>query len=386
MNRLLAISLLALGAGTAPAQIPQTQAPHAQGPADGVWLKGDLHVHSRHSKDSTNNSVGTIIAYAERIGIDFLAITDHDNHVDGDTAHHTWADPEWHSDRVVLLHAAEWTTDRGHGNVFAAAPYDQKRLHDLRDARDGDLIALKKRLGVHVSANHPTNKDHFGFSYDLVDSIEVWNTSVWPKNVSALDVWDDMLKSGRRLAARGGSDSHHGTPPTPADRSPASAERMANYVGTPTTWVFARSREARAVIDALTAGRASISASPVDPRVELCADLDGNGHCDAMMGDNQPASGKPVTFHVRLVGGLIPWARYQVRVVRNGDDFAKLPLDADRGEITFADTPARDSRFYYRVEVTGPQSPFPEVPMAAGLSGPMIAISNPIYFNFDPKF
>lgn len=352
----------------------------------GVWLKGDLHIHSRHSKDSTNNPVRAIIAYAERVGLDFLAITDHDNHVDGDTAHHTWADPEWRSDKVVLLYAAEWTTDRGHGNVFSAAPYDQKALHDQRDARDSGLIALKRKLGVHLSANHPMNKDHFGFSYDLVDSIEVWNSSNWQKNVTALGVWDDMLRSGRKLAARGGSDSHHGTPPSPADRSPASGERMANYVGTPTTWVFARSRGRQAIIDALTAGRASISASPAAPRVELCADTDGDGRCDAMMGDNLRPTGKPMTFHVRLAGGSIPWARYVVRVVRNGEDFATVPLDADHGEATFADAPPAEGRSYYRVEVSGPQAAFSEVPMAAGLSGTMVAISNPVFFNFDPKF
>ena len=31
---------------------------------DGTWLKGDLHVHSSHSKESSNNSVAKIIADA----------------------------------------------------------------------------------------------------------------------------------------------------------------------------------------------------------------------------------------------------------------------------------------------------------------------------------
>jgi hypothetical protein len=30
---------------------------------DGVWLKGDLHVHSRHSKDSSNNPEAKIISF-----------------------------------------------------------------------------------------------------------------------------------------------------------------------------------------------------------------------------------------------------------------------------------------------------------------------------------
>lgn len=349
-------------------------------------MKGDLHLHSRHSKDSTNNSVAKIIGFAEEQGFDFLAITDHDNHVAGDSAHNTWIDPEWHSDKLVLLYAAEWTTDRAHANVFSANPYDQKLLHEMRDARDVDLIALKRSLGVHVSANHPTNKDHFGFSFDLVDSIEVWNSVVWPKNAPALTVWDDMLKSGRKLTGRGGSDSHHGWPDTPEDRTPGSNERLANYVGTPTTWVYALRRDRQSVVDALTRGRVSISANPDDPRVEFYADLDGDGRMDGMMGDNLQSTGRPVSFHVKLVGGAIPWAQYQVQVIRNGEPYTSLTFNAESAEAEFTDTPPANGRSYYRLEVQGPQSSYPAVPLAAGISGTMVALSNPVFFNFDPSF
>src|SRR5437016_2152708 len=54
---------------------------------DGVWLKGELHVHSRHSKESSNNPIAKIIAFSKSVGIDYVCITDHDNHVDGDVAH-----------------------------------------------------------------------------------------------------------------------------------------------------------------------------------------------------------------------------------------------------------------------------------------------------------
>ncbi len=80
---------------------------------DGVWLKGDLHLHSRHSKDSSNNSEAKIIHFAESVGMDYICITDHDNHVQGDVAHNTWTDPEFKSDSVLLLYGAEWTTTRG---------------------------------------------------------------------------------------------------------------------------------------------------------------------------------------------------------------------------------------------------------------------------------
>jgi hypothetical protein len=89
---------------------------------DGVWLKGDLHVHSSHSTeggyDPKRQPVKTIIAFAQSVGFGFIGITDHDNHVLGDVEHNTWADPDFKSDSVLLLYGAEWTTTRGHGNTF----------------------------------------------------------------------------------------------------------------------------------------------------------------------------------------------------------------------------------------------------------------------------
>jgi hypothetical protein len=38
------------------------------------------------------------------------------------------------------------------------------------------------------------------------------------------------------------------------------------------------------------------------------------------------------------------------------------------------------------VQVEGPPTPYPEVPGAAARSGNMVALSNPIYFNFEPNF
>lgn len=353
---------------------------------EGRWLKGDLHLHSRHSKDSSNNPEAKIIRFAENAGFDYLAITDHDNHVHGDVAHNTWSDPEFKSKSVILLYGAEWTTVRGHGNVFSAKPYDHQRLFDVEDERDAKILAVKKSLGIHLSANHPSGKDHFGFSYDMVDSIEVWNSAVWPTNLNAMMIWDDMLRSGRKLTGRGGSDSHHGVPDTAAQTVPNSVQATANYVGTPTTWVFAKTRSAQGVIDALGNGRVSVSANPDDPRVELMADRDGDGRMDMMMGDNAAPTGKPVTFQVKLVGGGIKGAAYKIKVVKDGEDFGAYTSDPATGSATFTDTPPVHGRTYYRVTVEGPQTPYPQVPNSMALSGNMVALSNPIFFNFDPKF
>lgn len=355
---------------------------------DGVWMKGDLHVHSRHSRDSSNNPVAKILALAGKVGMDYLLISDHDSHVNGDVAHNTWADPEYKSDSLLLLYGAEWTTDRGHGTALSVRPYDHQRLYDVSDQRDDVIGRVKKDLGIHLSANHPSGKDHFGFSYDLVDSIEVWNSALWSNNEAANLIWYDMLNSGRRLTGRGGSDSHHGTPDTPEQATPNSGQAVVNNVGTPTTWVYGTARTSEAVVAALTNGRVSISANPYAPRVELYADLDADGRMDMMMGDSAASSGKPVTFRVQLVGTTPPDTVYTVNVVKNGARFRSLKATGQGSGATveFADTPAATGRTYYLVQVEGPPSPYPEVPGAAARSGNMVGLSNPIYFNFDPSF
>ena len=354
---------------------------------DGLWLKGDLHLHSRHSKDSSNNPEAKIIGFAESVGMDYLCITDHDNHVQGDVAHNTWTDPEFKSNSVLLLYGGEWTTTRGHGNVFSASPYDHQRLYDVRDQRDIVIGAVKKELGIHLSANHPSGKDHFGFSYDMVDSIEVWNSAIWAKNANAIMIWDDMLSSGRKLTGRGGSDSHHGTPDTPEQATKNTYQRQANYVGTPTTWVFAKERTLQAVVDALTNGRVAVSANPYAPRVEFYADLDQDGKMDMMMGDNAKSTGKPVRFRVQLTGNTVAGATYTVHVVKDGNPFNTLQaIGGKTTMVEFTDTPQALGRTYYRVEVEGPPTAYPQVPKSMELSGNMVGLSNPIYFNFDPNF
>ncbi|THU39306.1 histidinol-phosphatase [Niastella caeni] len=368
------------------APIDPVKLPPIASVTDGVWLKGDLHVHSRHSKESSNNAVAKILSYAKSVGFGFICITDHDNHVDGDVAHNTWVDPEFRSDSLVLLYGAEWTTTRGHGNAFSATPYDHQRLFDVRDQRDVVVGAVKKGLGIHLSANHPSGKDNFGYSYDIVNSIEVWNSSLWSKNANAIMIWDDMLSSGRKLTGRGGSDAHHGTPDSPDKATANTPTRKSNYVGTPTTWVFATTRSAQAVVDALTNGRVSVSANPYSPRVEFYADLDQDGKADMMMGDNAKGTGKPAKFRILLSGKTDADSTYTVRVVKNGSEFGTYKISGKTPTIEFTDTPAATGRTWYRVVVEGRPNAYPQVPESMALTGNMVALSNPIYFNFDPNF
>lgn len=352
----------------------------------GVWLKGDLHVHSRHSTESSNNSIAKIINFSKSVKMDYVCITDHDNHVNGDVEHHTWADTEFKSDSLLLLYGAEWTTTRGHGNVFSDKPYNHQKFYDVRDQRDVNIGKVKNSLGIHLSANHPSGKDNFGFSYDLVQSIEVWNSAVWPKNANAIMIWDDMLSSGRMMTGRGGSDAHHGLPAGSEKPSSNTYQAEYNYVGTPTTWVFAKERSLKAVVDALTNGKVSVSSNPFAPRVEFYADADGDGKFEMMMGDNIKSTGKPVKFMIQLNGNALPDADYTITVIKNGKNLNAFHAKGNIPVVQFEDLPNAEGRTYYRVTVEGTNTPYPQVPKSMALSEKMVALSNPIYFNFDTNF
>jgi hypothetical protein len=160
-----------------------------------------------------------------------------------------------------------------------------------------------------------------------------------------------MLASGRRVTARGGSDMH-----SPSD---------VNYIGTPTTWVFASKKTSQAVVDALTNGRTSVSANPYAPRVEFYADLDQDNKMDMMMGDNAKATGKKVKFKVQLSGKVIADSTYTINVRKDGRNFGTYKMNGSNPVVEFDDAPVAIQRSYYYLTVQGPSTDYPEVPKSS---------------------
>jgi hypothetical protein len=340
----------------------------SEGPPAGEWLKGDLHLHSSHSNDALDNPQAEVIAKAEALGMDYFVFTDHDNHVQGNIT--TWADPAYRSDSMVLLYGVEWTTARGHAGVFGTAPWDHSRLYAIRDGDGAATVAEAHALGLHFSVNHPAAGDPWEHPLDVdFDSIEVWN-AVWvapANNAGAIELWDGILASGRRLSARGGSDVHH---------QQGIESRILN-VGNPTTFIYARERTAEAILEGLKAGHASISYAPSAERVEFVADADGDGVFETIMGDDIDGHGQTIDFRIEIVG-FREASTYEVTVIKDGAPFQSWQ-DASP-VVTFADAPPAGERAYYRVEVRGA---VPDAPAEfAILYGDSVAMSNPIYVSF----
>ena len=259
----------------------------AERPRRGAWLAGDFHSHTVLSHDVWGGpdddntsaqdaytlgwSAGEQITHAEVRGLDFLAITDH-NRTDALRL------PEYRSDKLSLLPGYEHSLWGGHAGVFMP---DVASLADIVKDSDGStgfqgdaavarfLDAVHARGGIAV-LNHPFygnsgQGEAIAWKYGndvsaLFDAIEVWNIG-WPArhdtlpfadsdNYLSLPWWEKEILGRARRAAVGGSDSHWRT--TTAIQG----------VGQPTTWVYARNRTPRAILDAVRAGRTFVASEP----------------------------------------------------------------------------------------------------------------------------
>jgi hypothetical protein len=295
MRRLLLLAAL-LAFAAAPAEA-----------AEGEWLAGDLHVHTTYSHDSYGGpgddntgpdelytlgwSVGEQFTHASTRGLDYLAITDHE-----DVRSQT--DPGFGSRGVIPLPGYE-NSLAGHAQMLGGA-----RVYDNGDesaaAVQAAADALRADGGV-FQVNHPAEGSvdfpddaDWTYLYDVQpDTVEVWNISrLWQpplpsgsSNDDAVRYWEGWLDRGAKVAATGGSDNHW--------RSTLAIQG----VGQPTTWVFARERTTAGVLEGLRAGHTFISHQPPNlggPRLFL----EGDGK---IVGD-EVAPGSPL--RVRVENGV----------------------------------------------------------------------------------
>lgn len=249
-----------------------------------AWLKGDLHAHSTRSDGVLTPP--RLIEEAEREGLDFFAITDHN----------TWAYPDFtDSDQVLVIAGVEVTLPYGHFNVFGEDTAEPEWVAELglpvpvdRDqdqtGESRDLIESVAAAGMRASINHPLL-----FPWEWIDPeaplhgldfLEVWNDPTWPENrlanPAALEMWTRWLQAGHRITAVGGSDFHDPEKMLRDDGVTVDGHR----VGMPRTYVLAEACTAPAILEALDRGEAYVT---MGPTVELAVSgPDG----DAGIGDD----------------------------------------------------------------------------------------------------
>jgi hypothetical protein len=355
----------------------------------GVWLAGDLHVHTVLSHDVWGGpgddntgpdeaytygwTGGEQIAIAESRGLDFLALTDH-NRTD------VLREPDYQSSLLTLIPAYEHSLAGGHAGVFMpSADLLTDVFHDAGggtgfDGSDGLTAFLTQVHGGDgvVVLNHPFYKRGSAtapptWTYDVatslgVDAVEVWN-SVWfnrsevtPQiaydDPAALPWWEQQFLPSTRMPLVGGSDNHWRILTGVAG------------VGQPTTWVLAADRSVRSVLDGIRAGRTTVSAQPPSmggARLEPVVVEDWAGGAEVTVGGVAHALG-PLVVRTR---------------VRNG---AGLTLRAiSTGQIVASSTVA-GADVVVEQPVVLPGNGWLRLELVAGNPGTtMLAMTSPVY-------
>jgi hypothetical protein len=301
-------------------------------------FKGDLHTHTLASDGVlTLDELGR---HALRHGLDFLAVTDHNQMVSQDALPRI--------DGLTIIPGVEWSHYQGHANFLGVdQPYDGPYFTDNLEATR-DIFDTARERGALITLNHPFEEScayQFGLDQLPFDVLEVWNGPMRESNLKAIGLWQQLLMSGQKVPICGGSDYHR--------------DRLFQILGGPTTCVYAPSASPRDILHAVRQGHCFITFSPEGPTLDFRSG-------DAFMGDTLVwEGGQEVTIAVEgLVKGDV------LRVVSQ-DDSVDLFQASTLGSCQITH-PVSDPGFF-RVEIW--RTFLPGIPPLPAL------LSNPIYFD-----
>jgi hypothetical protein len=338
------------------------------------WYRGDLHAHTPESSDAWKS--GSAMSPAQwadacrRIGLDFLALTDH-NVISQNLALRRDAGED------VLLMAGEEMTNWAHGHATisgiepgewfdwrqrpAGVPVDPEHEGTIQE-----FLQAVRASGAYVSAAHPLGA-HLSWQFFAdaerdaaarTDGIEVWTGPFQPDDEAAVRAWDEMLRQGQRVVANGGSDLH-------------GVDNNEGFVaGTPTTVVHAERLAKRDVVAALRAGRSFVTRRPDGVELYLTATGPG-GQRQIMGGEVRGASDDVVGVEllVRRAAGMT------LVLLRDGLPVLRRTLASD-DETVQAQQPI-GAGGYLRAEVRSAPEAEPTNIRAGRLD--MEALTNPVW-------
>jgi hypothetical protein len=301
-------------------------------------LKGDLHLHTLASDGVL--PVQDLAQRALRHGLDFLAITDHNQMVSAESLPRIPG--------LTVIPGVEWTHFKGHASFLGVdRPYDEPFFANSPEEVRARFESARAR-GALIAIDHPMD-ELCPFRFDLAslpfDCIEVWNGPMRESNLRAVGMWHAMLAAGRKIPACGGSDYHR--------------DHLFIIPGGPTTCVQAMSPSPADILTALRQGHAYLTFAPNGPSLELTAG-------DAIPGDSVPfREVREIRIRARglLAGDLI-------QVVTGGGQTTILKAGAD-GSFDGAYSMAAPG--FARVEIL--RGFAPGLPLLPAL------LSNPIYFD-----
>ena len=275
------------------------------GSSGGIWLAGDTHVHDDHSSDGSlprqtskqtlpgNLPVNDQIGQAERMGLDYVPLTDHrtfDQH---------W-DPKYGSEKLLLVPGEE-ANGSPHAIVLGASdvvvdganPPDSAAFRHVQQS-----VWDAHAQGAVWQVAHPDDGEfdagvvNANASVVGVNAVEIFNVASNPD--AEIDYAENRWNHGFRFGISGASDDHF--------------RELWNVdsPGMPTTWVFSADRSVPGILAAMRAGHTTVSNSPTGPFVTLQADVSASHPSNAMGGDEvatRAGSKATLSVHVKNAAG-----------------------------------------------------------------------------------
>jgi hypothetical protein len=300
-------------------------------------LKGDLHAHTLASDGV--HTAEELAWKAKRNGLDFVAITDHNQFATSDALPRL--------EGVTLIPGVEWTHYLGHASFLGVdRPYDGTFATNTPEEARVRFDAARQR-GALIVVDHPFDPT-CGFHFDIAllphDCIEVWNGPMRESNLHAIGFWHQLLCAGEKIPACGGSDFHRDTPFI--------------FLGGPTMCVFSESAGASDILAAVKAGHGFLTFAPNGPSLELTAG-------EAIMGDTVDWRGQK---EVRIwAQGLCAGDVLRVATGKATETLFSAPSD---GDILL--TYSMEAPGFVRAEIL--RSFLPGVPALPAV------VSNPVFF------
>lgn len=168
---------------------------------NGMWLRGNLHTHTTNSPDGLLEPARMAKEYAVR-GYDFLAVSDHDAFTPTSA---------YERDAITGIPAVEISSNGSHllhlGTSEAVPPSEDRQevLNSIDPENEYGVIAHPK--WKHTYDHWPLSELERLGGYS---GIEIYNGLIegHPGSETAIDIWDQLLSSGRRVWGFANDDSH----------------------------------------------------------------------------------------------------------------------------------------------------------------------------------
>ncbi len=359
---------------------------------EGTWYRGDLRAYSEYSYG--RESVGQLIARAEGLGLDFLAITDRNSM-------ESVFDPAYRSNSLVLIPAVEWGNDE-RGVALLYGPRSIPNVPTSRAAAQAEVLRVQAQGGI-FSVGYPCNGRNpwtWGLSY--ANAIEVWHGSwrhVQPLRLAQLHEDIRVRRSGRLVhsiaaAAAIAEQTDLAAESAGMDDQSISGNRQSSLfwdyellrglkaggiggsgttgpripMAQPVTYILAREKSYEGILEGLRFGRTFISSGLDGPELRFRADVLNDGSMDVDIGGIIPLNVEVMfELSVRNAQGK------KLQLLRNGRPILTSIIDSNPYIKPHLETPTESA--VYRIQVVDrPQD------ISSGYGATEVfAMSSPIY-------